>query len=133
MIESVTEQMHGSNWVSDLKRITSGPWLVCQNLQLERNGALFGVHGLVRSKSAWRERALSERRCYANFAMKWLRLNQRFGSSVHDPAEVARDACRLAILPKVSTNSSTEYHSSFVWQVCGQFAGRTLPNVSRPG
>jgi len=25
-------------------------------LQLERNGALLGVHGLVRSKSAWRER-----------------------------------------------------------------------------
>jgi len=63
MIESVTEEMHGSDWVPDLKRITSGPWLVWQNLQRERNGALFGVHGLVRSKSAWRERALSKRWC----------------------------------------------------------------------
>jgi hypothetical protein len=41
-------------WVelsSDLKRITSGPWLVWQDVQLERNGALFGVHGTVCSKS----------------------------------------------------------------------------------
>ncbi len=29
----------------------SGPWLVWQNLQRERNGALLGVLGLVRSKS----------------------------------------------------------------------------------
>jgi len=41
MIDVMTEEMHGSNWVSDLKLITSGPWLVWQNLQRERNGALF--------------------------------------------------------------------------------------------
>ncbi|MGA9862429.1 MAG: hypothetical protein WBQ19_09960, partial [Terriglobales bacterium] len=29
------------------KPITSEPWLAWQNLQLERNGALFEVHGLV--------------------------------------------------------------------------------------
>jgi hypothetical protein len=50
MIESVTEEMHGSNWVSDLKRLRASLWLVWQNPQRERNGALFGVHGAVRSK-----------------------------------------------------------------------------------
>jgi hypothetical protein len=36
----------------DLKQITSEPWLVEQEQQRqrERNGALFGVHGVVRSK-----------------------------------------------------------------------------------
>jgi len=34
----------------DLKPITSEPWLSWQNLQLERNGALFEVLGLVRFK-----------------------------------------------------------------------------------
>jgi hypothetical protein len=51
MIEVVTEKMHGSNRVSDLKPITSEPWLVGQILQQERNGALFGVQGLVLSKA----------------------------------------------------------------------------------
>ena len=51
MIEVVTEEMHGSDRDSNLKLITSEPWLVWQNLQRERNGALFGVHGAVRSKS----------------------------------------------------------------------------------
>jgi len=40
MIESVTEEMHGSNWVSDRKRLQASLWLVWQNLQRERNGAL---------------------------------------------------------------------------------------------
>jgi len=31
-------------------------------LQLERNGALFGVHGLVRSKSTWQHRHCQRRR-----------------------------------------------------------------------
>ena len=53
MIERMTEEMHGSDDCPDLKRITSEPWLVeqKQKLQRERNGALFGVHGAVRSKS----------------------------------------------------------------------------------
>jgi hypothetical protein len=57
MIEGVTEEMHGSDRVPDLKRITSEPWLVeqkqqqKQKLQRERNGALFGANGVVRSKS----------------------------------------------------------------------------------
>jgi len=56
MIEVVIEEMDGSDWVSWPATITSGPGLVWQNLQRERNGALFGVHELVRSKSTWRER-----------------------------------------------------------------------------
>ena len=36
----------------DLKLIESEPWLDTALLQLERNGALFGVQALVRSKSA---------------------------------------------------------------------------------
>jgi hypothetical protein len=51
MIKVVTEEMHGSDRVSDPKRLRASLWLVWQNLQLERNGALFGVHGAVRSKS----------------------------------------------------------------------------------
>jgi hypothetical protein len=31
--------------------IASEPWLAWQNLHLERNGALFEVHGLVRFKA----------------------------------------------------------------------------------
>ena len=50
MIEGVTEETHGSDRVPDLKPITSEPWLAWQNLQRERNGALFEVHGLVRFK-----------------------------------------------------------------------------------
>src|SRR5437870_9582646 len=32
------------------ERLRASLWLVWQNLQRERNGALFGVHGLVRPK-----------------------------------------------------------------------------------
>src|ERR1039457_6764485 len=39
----------------------SGHWLVWQNLQRERNGALFGVHGAVRSKSVWQRRHCQRR------------------------------------------------------------------------
>jgi len=46
MIEVVIEEMDGSDRVSWPETITSGPWLVWQNLLRERNGALFGVHGL---------------------------------------------------------------------------------------
>ena len=52
MIEVVTEEMHGSDRVSCPETITSEPWVGMAMLQLERNGALFGVHGLVRPKSA---------------------------------------------------------------------------------
>jgi hypothetical protein len=51
MIEGVTEEMQWVELVSHLKRLRASLWLVWQNLQLERNGALFGVHGAVRSKS----------------------------------------------------------------------------------
>jgi len=50
MIAPATEEMDGSDWVPNLKLIASEPWLDTALLHLERNGALFGVHGLVRSK-----------------------------------------------------------------------------------
>ena len=39
MIEVVTEEMHGSDRDSDLKLITSEPWLVWHLFLRERNGA----------------------------------------------------------------------------------------------
>jgi hypothetical protein len=46
MIERVTEEMHGSNWVPSLKTAYERALVgMGQNLQRERNGALFGVHG----------------------------------------------------------------------------------------
>jgi hypothetical protein len=51
MIAHATEEMDGPDF-PDLKLIASEPWLDTALLQLERNGALFGVHGLVRSKRA---------------------------------------------------------------------------------
>jgi hypothetical protein len=44
MIAHATEEMDGSDRVPDLKLIASEPWLDTALLQLERNGALFGVH-----------------------------------------------------------------------------------------
>ena len=41
-IEGVTEEMHGS-LNSDHEPITSEPWLVWQNFQRQRDGALFGA------------------------------------------------------------------------------------------
>jgi hypothetical protein len=35
--------------VPELKLIASEPWVGMAMLQIERNGALFGVHGLIRS------------------------------------------------------------------------------------
>ena len=66
MIEVVIEEMDGSDRVSLPETITSGPGLVWQNLQRERNGALFGVHGLVRSESTLTGTTLSEMGYYAN-------------------------------------------------------------------
>ncbi len=52
MIERVTEEMHGSNWVPSLKTAYERALVgMGQNLQRERNGALLGVHAAVRSKS----------------------------------------------------------------------------------
>ena len=66
MIEVVTEEMHGSDRASWPETIASEPWLVWQFSQLERNGALFGAHGLVRFKKRLTPPTLSETRCYAN-------------------------------------------------------------------
>ena len=52
MIEVVIEEMHGSDRVPDLNIDYERAWVGMAVLQLERNGALFRVHGLVRSKSA---------------------------------------------------------------------------------
>jgi hypothetical protein len=40
--------MHGSDRVPDLQLIESEPWLDTALFLIERNGALFGVHGVVR-------------------------------------------------------------------------------------
>ena len=45
------EEMRGS-LNSDLEPITSEPWLVWQNFQREREGALFGAEGPVRPETA---------------------------------------------------------------------------------
>jgi hypothetical protein len=50
MIAHAIGEMDGSDRVPDLKLIANEPWLDTALLQLERNGALFGVHGFVRSK-----------------------------------------------------------------------------------
>ena len=50
MIVDTIEEMDGSDRVPHLKLIASEPWLDVAVVQLERNGALLGVHGLVRSK-----------------------------------------------------------------------------------
>jgi hypothetical protein len=44
MIAHATEEMDGSDRVPHLKLIASELWLDTALLQLERNGALFGVH-----------------------------------------------------------------------------------------
>jgi len=50
MIVGTIEEMDGSDRVPHLKLIASEPWLDVAVVQLERNGALLGVQGLVRSK-----------------------------------------------------------------------------------
>jgi hypothetical protein len=52
MIERVTEEMHGSDRVPDLNTDCERALVGLAHLQRERNGALFGVRGLVRPKSA---------------------------------------------------------------------------------
>ena len=50
MIQEWIEEMHGSDRDPDLKRLRSEPLVGTVLLQIERNGALFRVHGLVRLK-----------------------------------------------------------------------------------
>jgi hypothetical protein len=52
MIAGVTEEMHGSDRVPDLNTDCERALVGWAHLQRERNGALFGVHGAVRSKNA---------------------------------------------------------------------------------
>ena len=54
-------------WVgprSDLRLIASEPWLDTALVQLERNGALHGVHAVVRSKKTLTPPTLSEIEIY---------------------------------------------------------------------
>src|SRR6516225_3841758 len=52
--------MVGSDRVPNLKLIASEPWLDTALVQLERNGALHGVHAVVRSKKNLTPPTLSE-------------------------------------------------------------------------
>jgi len=52
--------------------ITSEPWMAMV-FQLERNGALFGVHGVVRPKSAWHRRHC-QRRLVTSVGSAWIQL-----------------------------------------------------------
>jgi hypothetical protein len=61
MIAHATEEMDGSDRVPDLKLIASEPWLDTALVQLERNGALHGVHAVVHSKKNLTPPTLSSR------------------------------------------------------------------------
>ena len=52
MIKVVTEEMHGSDRVPDLNTDCERALVGTAHFQRERNGALLGVPGFVRSKSA---------------------------------------------------------------------------------
>jgi len=75
------------------ERLRASLRLVWQNLQLERNGALFGVHGLVRPKVLDRGRHC-QRRDLSPTTASHLRLSERsFGCRVKGTDAKRTDTC----------------------------------------